>query len=281
MGMSEEIIFTFKQGNNENFEKAWTRIFDAYSKTEPKMPLSLLLNSFYFGLVLCFRYALDSLVGGDFLKCDGDQAFNVIKKLIAAYKTPSKLDASIISIENRLSTLETGLSSMSDCYNHLREQFDHVAINSEPPMWFPTLKVAINNMTFRARCDIMSEFCLMPENIYESLSLWELSNVDEEINFANDATISPLGKSEGVFTQILEKMVSIDYLVIECVGTGQITLGRSLLRLLGAVIDVGKGTMKIAPPGCGYMFPMDKKKKKNKSKRKGLPEIEVVSSLGN
>ncbi len=279
MGMSEEIIFTFKQGNNENFEEAWTRIFDAYSKTEPKMPLSLLLNSFYFGLVLCFRYALDALVGGDFLKCDGDQAFNVIKKLIAAYKTPSKLDASIISIENRLSTLETGLSSMSDCYNRLREQFDHVAINSEPPMWFPTLKVAINNMTFRAHCDIMSEFCLMPENIYESLSLWELSNVDEEITFANDATISPVGKAGGVFTQILGRTVSTDYLVIECVGTGQITLGRSLLRLLGAVIDVGEGTMKIAPPGCGHRFPMAKKKKK--SKRKGPPEIEVASSLDN
>src|SRR6266480_8011547 len=106
MSMPEEFFFTFKQGNNENFEEAWTRIFDAYSKTEPKIPLSLLLNSFYFGLVLCFRYTLDALVGGDFLKCDGDQAFNVTKKLIATYKTPSKLDASIISIENRLNTLE-------------------------------------------------------------------------------------------------------------------------------------------------------------------------------
>jgi hypothetical protein len=41
-----------------------------------------------------------------------------------------------------------------------------------------------------------------------------------------------------VFTKILGKMVSTDYLVIECVGNGQITLGRSLLKLMGAVIDV-------------------------------------------
>jgi hypothetical protein len=37
-------------------------------------------------------------------------------------------------------------------------------------------------------------------------------------------------------------MISTDYLVIECVGKGQITLRRSLLKLLGATIDVGKGT---------------------------------------
>jgi hypothetical protein len=44
-------------------------------------------------------------------------------------------------------------------------------------------------------------------------------------------------------------MVSTDYLVIECVGKGQITLGRSLLKLLAAIIDVGKGTIRfISPP---------------------------------
>jgi hypothetical protein len=41
------------------------------------IPLGLLLSSFYFGLVLCYRYALDAVAGGDFLHCDG--AFNVIK----------------------------------------------------------------------------------------------------------------------------------------------------------------------------------------------------------
>ena len=35
-------------------------------------------------------------------------------------------------------------------------------------------------------------------------------------------------------------MVSTDYLLIECAGKGQITPGRSLLKLLGAKIDVGK-----------------------------------------
>ena len=43
------------------------------------MTLSLLLSSFYFGLALCYRYALDAVVGEDFLQCYEDQAFNAIK----------------------------------------------------------------------------------------------------------------------------------------------------------------------------------------------------------
>ena len=67
----EEMIFTFKQGSVEIFKEAWSRVFDSYSKTEPKMTLSLFLSSFYFGLVLCYRYALDAVVGGDFPHCNG------------------------------------------------------------------------------------------------------------------------------------------------------------------------------------------------------------------
>jgi hypothetical protein len=105
--LPEEMIFTFKQNSEESFYEAWSRIFDSHNKTEPKMTLGLLLSSFYFGLVLCYRYALDAIAGGNFLHCDGDQAFNVIKKLIAIYSSPSKFDSSLVSIYARLNTLET------------------------------------------------------------------------------------------------------------------------------------------------------------------------------
>jgi hypothetical protein len=66
-----------------------------------------------------------------------------------------------------------------------------------------------------------------------------------------------------VFTKILERMVSTDYLVIEYVENGQITLGRSLLKLMGAIIDVGKRTMKFtSPPGNHHNFPKGKSKGK-------------------
>ena len=134
-------------------------------------------------------------------------------------------------------------------------------------MRIPTVKVIINDEPFHARCDIMTEFCLMPKNIYESLNLWTLSEGGEEIPLINNTTVLPIGIAEGVFTKILGKTVSTDYLVIECVGEGQITLGRSLLKLLGAVIDVGKGTLNfVSAPGFGHVFPRPKKKGKRSKK---------------
>jgi hypothetical protein len=107
----------------------------------------------------------------------------------------------------------------------------------------------------------------MPKGVYESLSLWKLSDGGEEISLTNNATIFPVGIAEGVFTKVLGKMVSTDYLVIECVGKGQITLERSLLKLLGAIIDVGKGTIKFTTPPCNnHVFPRFKKGKKGRRK---------------
>jgi predicted aspartyl protease len=117
----------------------------------------------------------------------------------------------------------------------------------------------------------MSEFCLMPKDVYESLNLWKLSEGREEISRTNNATIFPVRIAKGVFTIILGKVVSTDYIVIECVGKGQITLGRSLQKLLGATIDVGKGTIRFTSPPCNSnVFPRVKSKgKKGRHKTSG------------
>lgn len=94
----QEMIFNFKQGSEESLEEAWSRFNSSYNKTEPKMTLGLLLSSFYFGLILRYRYALDTVAGGDLFNCDGDQAFNAIKKLIATYSLPSDFDPSLVRI---------------------------------------------------------------------------------------------------------------------------------------------------------------------------------------
>jgi hypothetical protein len=276
----EEMIFTFKQKSEESFEEAWSRIYDSHGRTEPsflRMTLGLILSSFYFGLVLCYRYALDAVAGGYFLHCDGDQAFNVIKKLIAIYSSPSKSDSSLVSIFARLNTLEPNTTCLKECYSMLREHHDYVPINSEPSGWFPIVKVTINSETFHARCDIMSEFFLMPKDFFESLNLWRLSEGGEGISLINNVTIFPVGVAEGVFTKILGRMVSTDYLVIECVGKGQITLGRSLLKLLCAMIDVGKGTIIFTAPPCNhYEFPKGKSKGK-RGRRKASGDLNAPS----
>jgi hypothetical protein len=270
--------FTFKQKSEESFKEAWSRIYDWHGKTEPKMTLSLLVSCFYFGLALRYRYALDATAEGDFIHCDGDQAFNIIKELITIYSMPTDFDSSLVSIFNRLITLETHTASLNTCYNTLRQHFDYVPTNSKPSSWYPTVKITINGETFHARCDIMSEFCLMPKDVYESLSLWKLSEGGEEIFLANNATIFPVGIAEGVFRKVLGKMVSTDYLVIECVGKGQITLGRSLLKLLGTIIDVGKGTIRfISLPCNNHVFP--KVKSKGRRGRRKAPVDPSASSL--
>jgi hypothetical protein len=116
----------------------------------------------------------------------------------------------------------------------------------------------------------------MPKDVYESLNLWGLFEGGEEISLTNNSSIFPVGVAEGVFTKILGRMVSTDYLVIECVGKGRITLGRSLLQLLGAMIDVGKGTIKFTTPPCNcHEFPKGKSKGKGKVKR-GICKASVI-----
>jgi hypothetical protein len=113
----------------------------------------------------------------------------------------------------------------------------------------------------------------MPKDVYESLSLWKLFEGGEEISLTNNVTIFPLGIAEGVFTKVLRRMISTDYLVIECVGKGQITLGRSIMELLGAVIDVGKGNITFTSPPCNnHVFPRVKRKgKKGRRKARADP----------
>jgi hypothetical protein len=69
------------------------------------------------------------------------------------------------------------------------------------------VKITINGETFHARCDIMSEFSLMPKDVYESLNLWELFEGGEEVSLTNNSTIFPIGIAKGVFTKILGRMV--------------------------------------------------------------------------
>src|SRR3954463_8989455 len=182
------------------------------------MSLSLVIDSFYRGIALRYRYALDAVAEKDFLLCTKDEAFDAVRKLIMIYGTPGKSNSSFINIFARLNTLETSIAAMNSCYHTLRAYHDYVPIISEPSKWFPTIKVSINTTLFDARCDIMSEFCLMSKDIFDSLSLWGLIEGGEEISLTNNATIFPIVIAEGVFTKILGKMVSTDYLIIECVG---------------------------------------------------------------
>ena len=94
----EEMIFTFKQGIEESFKEAWSRISALQRETEPKISLSMVINSFYRGIALRYRYALDAVAEKYFFLCTEDEAFDAIRKLIMIYGTPGKFDSSFINI---------------------------------------------------------------------------------------------------------------------------------------------------------------------------------------
>ena len=79
----------------------------------------------------------------------------------------TKIDLPLTSISDRLNTLETNISGIKEGYNQICEHYDNVPVNFEPSRWVLSVKVVINGETFHSRCDIMSEFCLMPKNIYD------------------------------------------------------------------------------------------------------------------
>src|SRR3954470_7180662 len=85
----------------------------------------------------------------------------------------------------------------------------------------------------------------------EFMNLWGLSERGEEVSLTNNSVIVTIGIAEGVFTKNLGRTVSTNYLVIECVGKGQITIGRSLLKLLRSKIDVGDEIMTLNSPFGG------------------------------
>jgi hypothetical protein len=58
-----------------------------------------------------------------------------------------------------------------------------VPANSKPSSWYPTVKITIGGETFHTHCDIMSKFCLMPKDVYESLNLWKLSEGGKNFSY--------------------------------------------------------------------------------------------------
>jgi hypothetical protein len=107
------------------------------------------------------------------------------------------------------------------------------------------------------------------------MNLWGLSEGGEGISLTNNSIILPIGVAEGVFIKILGRMVSTDYLVIECVGNGQITLGRSA-KAPRSNNRCGKRHYEIHfPPGNHHEFP--KGKSKDKRGRRNASGVDASS----
>ena len=100
------------------------------------------------------------------------------------------------------------------------------------------------------------------------MNLYELSKSETFVTLADNSIKLCFGTTQRVVTKILGVFTPSDYHVIGCVGEGSITLGRGLLKQLGAVIDMGQDTLRFKPPYCLHRFPhAPRVKAKKKSKR--------------
>ena len=98
---------------------------------------------------------------------------------------------------------------------------------------------------------------------------------------ANAKLLFIFGTTQGAVTKILGVFAPTDYHVIECVGEGSITLGRGLLKQLGAVIDIGQGTLRLKPPYCLHSFPHSPRVKAKKRNKRSKANTICFSGLDN
>jgi hypothetical protein len=93
----------------------------------------------------------------------------------------------------------------------------------------------------------------MPRKIYDMLDLPPLEKSYYDVPIANVAKKKPLVRINDVLIMVTNKLVPIDFLVIdvECNASCPIILGRPFLRTVGAIIDMKECTIK-------YQFPFKK-----------------------
>ena len=108
---------------------------------------------------LCYRYALDTIVGGDFLRHNGDQAFNAIKSLIATSPSDNKIELTLENVTNKLDVLDKNISSMKEIGSMVQELHESALFMAPEIMlepkntvtnWYPFVKIEINVKPFNA-----------------------------------------------------------------------------------------------------------------------------------
>ena len=116
----------------------------------------------------------------------------------------------------------------------------------------------------------------MPKSIYDSLDLWGLSKCGIPLILADNSIKNPLGIAVAIYTRFSRKVIPIDYYVIECEGEGQIIVGRTFLRLVGAVIHMREGIVRFnSIIKSSHTFPTNTSKgNKSKGKQFGLAHLD-------
>ena len=82
MSIPEIEVCSFRQQGRESLKDAWYRISDARHRCTKKYCTMILLRKFYVGITSWYRYALDTLTGGNFWGTSALEACNLIESLV-------------------------------------------------------------------------------------------------------------------------------------------------------------------------------------------------------
>ena len=122
--------------------------------------------------------------------------------------------------------------------------------------WEPYIKISIDNQSFIAYCDLGSMISTMPKMVYDYLKYENMIDYPFYHPHAN-GTISKIeGLVKNVQVSFHNKIIPMNFMVIEKGNQGNIVLGRSLLKTVGCLINVRHGYINLYAPIRGrFNFP--------------------------
>ena len=109
----------------------------------------------------------------------------------------------------------------------------------------------------------------MPKFIYDSLGFESMIDFHFYHAHANGNTSKIVGRVNNVQVHFKNKETPIDFIILEATVKGNIILGRSFLRTVGAIIDMKEGTIR-------FQFPLKKGMEHFPRKKLKLPFESVI-----
>jgi hypothetical protein len=149
-----------------------------------------------------------------------------------------------------------GIKPEASPYARLAEVY---AIGSEEEeKMAPHLSCEINRVQCKALCDIGAQVSALSSKIYDKVQdhNLDLAPTSMKLIIGDGRTIRPLGIACNMNIKISGKFIPTDFFIIDAYHSNHdhIILGRPFLKLVDAVLDVGKGKVTMNLNGKKYTY---------------------------
>jgi hypothetical protein len=149
-----------------------------------------------------------------------------------------------------------GIKPEASPYAHLTEVY--MIGSEEEEKTTPHLSCEINRVQCNALCDIGAQVSVLSSNIYTKVQdhNLDLAPTSTKLIMGDGRTIRPLGIACNINVIISGKCIPTDFFVIDAYHSNHdhIILGKPFLKLVDAVLDVGKGKVTMNLNGKKYTY---------------------------